>query len=129
MSNSIVDKFIETRVAILNMGEDGILRIVLNHENGIYPDDMKELSGAIAQISGREEVPVLMKSVNYKLPSREIRSTPVTGGKIKAIAFLVTNPLAKVGVNFFIKLNAPPFPFKMFTDEKEALLWLKSFQV
>ncbi len=46
----------------------------------------------------------------------------------KAHAVLVDNLAKRILVNIFIKLNKPIVPFRMFSEEKEALDWLLKFQ-
>jgi hypothetical protein len=44
-----------------------------------------------------------------------------------AIALLVGSPVTQVIANFFISINQPPVPTKLFTSEAEAVMWLKNF--
>ena len=128
MSPDILEKRVETKIANLFKDKDGIVRITLDHKDDMTIDDVKELGDAILRISGDNKAVIFMKSVNYKLPSRKVRAHPAEEGVIKALAYLVNNSVSKTAANFFIKINKPPFPFKLFTDEKEAITWLKKFQ-
>ena len=42
------------------------------------------------------------------------------------VALLVNSPVARVMGNIYMGLNKPLVPTRLFTDEKEALAWLKS---
>jgi len=47
----------------------------------------------------------------------------------KAMALLTGKSLpAKIIANFFIKVNKPRVPTKLFKDEKKAVEWLKTFR-
>ena len=45
-----------------------------------------------------------------------------------ARAVLTSSNVKKVSLNFFIKLNSGNTPIKFFTNEDEALNWLRSFK-
>lgn len=47
---------------------------------------------------------------------------------IRAGAFLVSNQLQKLLGNFFILIDKPEIPTRLFTDEAEALAWLQQFK-
>jgi hypothetical protein len=47
---------------------------------------------------------------------------------IRAGAFLVNNQLQKILGNFFILIDKPEIPTRLFTDEAEALAWLQQFK-
>jgi hypothetical protein len=46
-----------------------------------------------------------------------------------ASALLVNSTVMKMAVNFFISVNKPKIPTRMFTTEQEAIGWLKQQQV
>ena len=44
-----------------------------------------------------------------------------------AVALLVGSPLSQAIGNFFLGLNKPLIPCRLFTTEPEALAWLRGF--
>jgi len=46
----------------------------------------------------------------------------------KAVALIEKSPVSKVIGNFFLGINKPPFPTKLFTKKHEAIHWLKKFE-
>jgi len=42
------------------------------------------------------------------------------------MAMLITSPLQRMFGNIFLKLDKPPYPTKIFTNEGEALDWLSA---
>jgi hypothetical protein len=54
-------------------------------------------------------------------------ASPNTGKHVCAVALLVGSPLSRIIGNFFMGLNKPPFPVRIFGDEAEALAWLTGF--
>ena len=45
----------------------------------------------------------------------------------RATALLVDSPLTRVIANFFMGLNRPLSPSRMFTDQTQAIRWLQTF--
>ncbi|MDH4199106.1 MAG: hypothetical protein OEV66_01900 [Spirochaetia bacterium] len=124
-------RVLKTRVAKLTMGQDGLTHMILDHKDGLTVDDLKEILSAISTLTGGEKAIVFSKSLNFKTPSHQVRTVAAakeSAEVVKAVATVAANPIIRVAANFFLKISKPPFPFKTFTDEKEAILWLKSFQ-
>ncbi|HEX8516692.1 MAG TPA: hypothetical protein VF868_10870 [Bacteroidia bacterium] len=46
---------------------------------------------------------------------------------IIALAIITTSPLSKMLANIFFSFKPPVYPTKMFSDEKEALEWIRQF--
>ncbi len=49
-------------------------------------------------------------------------------GKLSAGAFLINSSIVEIIGNYFIKLDKPSIPTKLFTDQKKALEWLERFK-
>lgn len=47
---------------------------------------------------------------------------------LEAIAVMCKDMVSKIMLNFVLEYSKPKKPTKMFTDEKEALLWLEQFK-
>ncbi len=74
------------------------------------------------------KLPVLADSRQVTYHSKEVRefyASREMGDHISAMAVLVESFATKLIGNFFIRVNKPHFPTKLFTDEKEAIAWLK----
>ncbi|MCK4765615.1 MAG: STAS/SEC14 domain-containing protein [Candidatus Aminicenantes bacterium] len=124
------DKTIETRTAAVSLDDGGFVRIVINSKAEIDLKDITEINKGIRKFNQGEKIPIFLDARGTKSITREARSfgddeksTEVT----KAVAFLIGNPVSRVIGNFFLGLNKPPFPFKMFTSEEKAIRWLKEF--
>lgn len=46
---------------------------------------------------------------------------------VTAVAVLVSSPVTKVGMNFYIAIDNPSTPTKVFTDKEKALEYLQTF--
>lgn len=75
-------------------------------------------------------VPVLVHMGNVRRVTREARAlfasteyTEVAGQS----ALLVSSTVSRVVSNFFVGLNNPTYPVRVFSDEKNAVAWLKGF--
>lgn len=57
--------------------------------------------------------------------SRAFHSGEMPNQYAKAVALLVKTPVSSIIGNFFLGLNKPSFPTKLFTEKEEAIFWLK----
>ncbi len=110
--------------------EDGIFRAQ------IFTD---QVDLCIAQTGVKERVricagtayPILSDGRKVKHFDKEARAYLAKSEStilIRAGAFLVSNQLQKVLGNFFILIDKPEIPTRLFTDEAEALAWLQQFK-
>ena len=131
MKVSIDNKITKTNHANLSFDNDEILHVLIDYRHGLSIDDAKEIVAVAIKMSKNKKFLCLMKSLNYKLPSREVRILPA-GDEVKqyitAMAFIAGNSVANIAAKFFLQISKPPFPFKIFSNDKEAIVWLKSFQ-
>ena len=73
---------------------------------------------------------MLVDLTHCKAISREARAYYAGEQAAKsglAAALLIGSPLARAIGNFFMQINKPIFPARLFTSEAQALAWLKSF--
>ncbi|MCK4763576.1 MAG: STAS/SEC14 domain-containing protein [Candidatus Aminicenantes bacterium] len=126
----MTEKIIETRVSKTWLGDDGILRESLFRGAGVTLDDMKEIIAAQFEFTKEKKVPLLVDMRTIKSTTRDARvyaSSEKTEDAVSAVALLVSSPVSKVLGNFFIGVNKPPYPRKLFTSETNAVEWLKKF--
>lgn len=73
-------------------------------------------------------LPILMDIRKMKSLSKEIRAYSATDefvlSQVKYAAMIVNSGIPRVVGNFFLKLNKPPFPTRLFTDFDKAKQWL-----
>ncbi len=126
-----MEQKLETRTQTVQMGADGICRATCR---AVYTDidDIKEDIVSIGHVAGGEMVPVLVDIRACKGISREARAYLAGEDTAKvqnAAALLVESTVTRVMANFFLGLNKPLFPTKMFNEEPKALTWLSEFVV
>ncbi len=79
---------------------------------------------------GKEKTRVLVDMRAIKSISRDAReyyANERTASIQRATALVIKSPLSRVIANFFMGLNRPLTPTRMFTDVDEAIEWLQSF--
>ena len=67
----------------------------------------------------------LIKSISRE--ARVYYANERTASIQRATALLINSPVSRVIANFFMGLNRPLSPTRMFTDEAEAIRWLQTF--
>ncbi|MEM6522359.1 MAG: hypothetical protein AAGF85_10895 [Bacteroidota bacterium] len=78
-----------------------------------------------------EPYPVLADIRQVKSFTKEARDLLATKGTdlLSAAAILVKSPVQRMITNFYIEVNKPKKPTRMFTDEKKALKWLSKYVI
>lgn len=93
-----------------------------------YEDVVQETTIARA-LSGGRRSPALkdIRRVNsISVEAREhLSCRETTEQTYCAVALMVASPVSKVIGNFFIGLNKPTHPVRLFSDESSGLEWLK----
>jgi hypothetical protein len=110
------------------MGEDGICRTVTKPMAEIDLEDAIENTIVVTGLYAGKKFPLLVDSRNIKSMTREARQHFSTNGretKLTSFAILVKSPLSKVIGNFFMGLNKPQVPARLFDNESDAIDWLK----
>lgn len=112
------------------MGDDGICRTKAKPKAEITLKEAMENSATVNAFYKDKKFPLLVDARSVKTMSREARSYLSTNGRetnINSFAVMVKSPLSRVIGNFFMGLNKPKVPAKLFDDEKEAIKWLKQY--
>lgn len=121
---------IDVRSQTIFLDEDGIVHATLKPMVELTLADAEEAVEAIRTLSGERRRPVLVDLRKAKGMSREARvffSGPVTATVESAAGLVVTSPLTRMIANFFMGLNKPLFPTRMFNTEEDAMAWLRTF--
>jgi hypothetical protein len=91
--------------------------------------NISENIALVKQITGHKIVPLLIYLSDSKVPDKETRkfSTGQLPHVYKAMAMVSKPGLSKLIMNILFKFKTPPIPMRSFTDDKEALEWLKQY--
>jgi hypothetical protein len=110
--------------------EDGIVYSQSNPGAEHTLADAIENIQAGSLLSEGKKRPTLIDLRNVKSINKEARTyySGEEAAKIDlAVAILIDNAISKIIGNFFLGLNKTLFPTRLFTKEKEAIEWLKTF--
>jgi hypothetical protein len=94
----------------------------------IQLQDAKDNTAKVIEVSGGSNYPILVDLREIKSISKEARDHFSMRGRkpnVTAIAMLVSSPLSRIIGNFFLGLNKPTVPTRLFTSEEEGILWMK----
>jgi hypothetical protein len=114
----------------LYLRSDGIMYVRISPEKEETVELVKEMVKKMGEMVNYKQVPVLAKHEEFALPekdNREYWATKEACPYSKADAFMINSIAMKLISNFYLKFNKPERPTRMFTDEKEAIAWLKTF--
>jgi hypothetical protein len=92
--------------------------------------EARELIVAAEKLSSKKPYTILSdirNRVEISPEARKVAAAKEEAPLLVANAVLTDNIALKLTANFFVKINKPPFPVKMFTDRSKALSWLKEF--
>jgi len=110
----------------------------LSEENILYTDcfpnttmtleDGKESTRISAEMVKHEARPLLCDLTNVVKMTKECRrhfAGPDHAKTFSKAALIVTSPVSKMIGNFFLGLNKPLKPTRLFTNKEEGLRWLR----
>ncbi|MBL7917430.1 MAG: hypothetical protein JNM96_03475 [Bacteroidia bacterium] len=126
----IPESAIENRGYFTWMGEDGIARTCVKENAEITLELAKENTESVNTLYQGKKFPILIDSRGIKSMSRDAREHFSTKGrdpKTNAFGIIIGSPISRVLGNFYLGINKPSVPTKLFNTEEEALDWLKQF--
>ena len=112
------------------MGNDGICRTITKDNAEINLDNAAENTKTVTSFYSNKKFPLFIDSRSIKSITRDARkhfSTNNRDTKINAMAIMVKSSLSRVIGNFFMGLNKPQVPARLFDDETVAINWLKQY--
>jgi hypothetical protein len=111
---------------LMTYGEDGILRIRINEGAIIRLSQAKLQVETIKRLCGAGKIAVLIDASAAHTVTKDAQeySANNVGNRI-ATAVLNSNPISKIGLNFYLKIFRPSTPYRLFSNEENAVKWLK----
>ncbi len=111
--------------------EPGIIKIVVRESEFLELEDVKLMHEANLKLSENKSFCVLLdvtrKYFSVSTEGKELLAGEEYSKVLKASAFVVTSLATKIMGSLFIKINKPKSPTQLFTNENQALEWLKNF--
>ena len=91
-------------------------------------DDSVAAMEAMSALTGGQPRPVLLDVRDMGSQDRSSRAEFVRRGDLmSAVGILVETPLSRIMSNFFLAVNKPVAPTRLFEDEGPAVAWLTEF--
>lgn len=119
---------IKTAKYTLELIEPFIIKATPVENTEFELSDVIVMKKGTTELSGGGKFVVLLDATHNFLVSSEARiklsSKEYTKDRI-ATAFVTTSLANKIIGNFFIKINKPASPTKLFSEEQPALMWLR----
>ena len=112
------------------MGDDGIVRTKVKPLAEVTLKEAQENSVSVNSFFKGKKYPLLIDSRNIKSITKEARDHFSIHGRetnITSFAVIIYSPLSRIIGNFFMGLNKPSIPAKLFNNEKDAIEWLKEY--
>jgi hypothetical protein len=120
---------IELRAQTVWLDAEGIVRVEVKPGADVTLADAHAVVDAIGKQCDQGRRPALINFTGLRGMERAARSYfagPQTAKFQTAAALVVASPLARAVGNFFMGLNRPMIPTRMFPDVTSALVWLRT---
>lgn len=121
---------IELRGYFTWMGEDGIARTSVKSGVNITLEFAIENSKVVNDFFINKKFPILIDSRNIKSMNYDARrhfSAQNRETNTNAFAIIIGSTVSRVLGNFYLGINKPVVPTKLFDNEVDATIWLKQF--
>ncbi|MBK7817644.1 MAG: hypothetical protein IPJ60_08880 [Sphingobacteriaceae bacterium] len=121
---------IELRGYFTWMGKDGIARTSVKPGIDITLEFAMENTKVVTSFFSDKKFPILINSRGIKSMSYEARrhfSAQDRDTKTNAFAIVIGSTISRVLGNFYLGINKPAVPTKLFDNEEEATKWLQQF--
>lgn len=109
------------------MGEDGIARTKVKQGAEVSLEHAQENSVVVNSLYRDKKFPLIVDARGIKSMTREARKHFSTEGRstnVTSFAIIIGAPISKMIGNFFMGINKPAIPARLFTSEEEAKKWL-----
>lgn len=112
------------------MGNDGIARTMVKPGSEIELRHAQENSFIVNSFDSHDEYPIIVDTTKIKSITKEARdhfSLRDRQSKVNSIAIIRKSVIGNMVANFFIGINKPKVPVKLFEKEEDAIKWCKKF--
>lgn len=108
--------------------QDDVVRCVVLPTASHTLADARENDEAVTSLTGGRRLPMLLDTRASRGLDRDARLyyvRPEAARQLAGLAMLIDSQIGRILGNFFMTVNKPPFPLRLFTSEADALIWLK----
>ncbi|MBI1836470.1 MAG: hypothetical protein HYR91_04320 [Flavobacteriia bacterium] len=110
--------------------EDGIIQVDIEPITEVTIEEVIQGTNEVMNIVGINKYPVLFLAKEFSVPSKESREYLAKKEALPyslADAYVICSFPQKLVANFYLRINKPARPTRIFTDKNEAIKWLKTF--
>ncbi|MBL7882715.1 MAG: hypothetical protein JNL69_01495 [Bacteroidia bacterium] len=123
---------IETSIAVISVDENGIGHQYFKDNTVLdIPEQLENLE-VIKTVTEMKPTPFVISAGKNVIITKEARDNAISIeplSPINASAIVVQNLAYRLIAEFFIKVQKPKMPYKIFTDKESAYEWCKQFVV
>lgn len=126
----MTQKIVTQRTFKAHLRKDGIIEV--RHFKGVEMNLQDAIEGVeiLKEHYLSEEIkrPLFTDYTEIKSQSRECRAyfaSPENSGNFSAVAILTGSSFGMVIANFYMGLNKPAIPTRLFTSEEKAIEWIR----
>jgi hypothetical protein len=107
---------------------DGIVQLVWAPRTMVLLEDAIAALDEMAQLTDERRSPLLVDMRDTGPLDRPTRAELTRRNDLQsAVALVAGTPLSRMMANFFLRVNRPLFPTRLFDDEASAIIWLQAF--
>ncbi|HLP12679.1 MAG TPA: hypothetical protein VK177_12155 [Flavobacteriales bacterium] len=109
--------------------EQGIFCSIAKKNASITKEALEDSFNFIRKHVGEKKICWIGDVTHAAFPTKEAReyAGEETPKLVQALAIIVNSEISKLVANAFLRVQKPPYPTKMFTNEKEAREWLQQY--
>jgi hypothetical protein len=124
------EKTVELDKVVILSRKDGIIQVIFKEGIELDVDLQDRMLFVYLQLFGNTKRPFLFNAFNDVVITKEARDHSAELEKTYpgiASAVIADNLAYKIIANFYLKVNKPKTPYKVFNDVASAEIWLKTF--
>jgi hypothetical protein len=124
------EKTVELDKVVILSRKDGIIQVIFKEGIELDVDLQDRMLVVYLQLFGNTKRPFLFNAFNDVFITKEARDHSAELEKTYpgiASAVIADNLAYKIIANFYLKVNKPKTPYKVFNDVASAEIWLKTF--
>lgn len=130
MSDVGVVELREIEEATITLRSDGIVHVRFNEGVEIVPELQDRLMTIYLDICRGNERPFMFSAFEYVTVTKEARHNAIVLEVIypgNATAVVAHNMAYRLIANFYLQVNKPKKPYKVFSTQEKAVEWLLTF--
>lgn len=117
-------------ISEIEKDKEGVVHMRYRPNSSVNLETAIENIQETARIGEGRKVPMVVNLTGVKSVSRDARryySGEETAKYVSAVALVAESPVSRVLGNFFLGIEKPPMPTRLFSSEEKAREWLVQF--